>query len=239
MRINIDSKIPLVALEIQRALKHIDVCGRNRHIHSTRDIILGADVPEAQQRGRQLRDRVVLVRDTERCAHGGVAQVLRNALEPDFRRAVGVQIDGCALAAQHGGGEGRECATKGVACSYDLVVWVLGFCGSDSGEHVGLRFEPAGPEALACEAGWADGCGDGREDEVGDPVADAARTAETQHDELVGGVGSDEASYVCSNAVFKLGQSVGGCGFDERAVSLGAREFGVGRVVVGQAVRRG
>lgn len=239
MRINIDSEIPLVALEIQRALQHIHIRRRNRHIHTAGNIVLWADVSEAEQRRRQLGHGVVLVRDAERRAHGRVGKVLGDALEPDFWRAVGVQVDGGALAAQHGGGEGRECAAEGVPGSHDFVVWVLGLRGGDGGEHIGLRFEPAGPEALACETGGADGGGDGREDEVGDPVAYAARAAETEHDKLVGGVGGDEAGYVGGDAVFEFGEGVGGGGFDEWAVSLGAGEFGVGRVVVGQAVRCG
>lgn len=228
MRSNIHAEIPLVTLEIESAGEHIHIRGGNRHIHAAGDIVLRADVSETEQGGGQLGHGVVLVSDAEGRAHVGVAEVLGDALEADFRRAVCVQVDGRALAAQHGGGEGCECAAQRVARCYDFEVGVLGLRGRYGGEHVGLRLKPAGPEALAGHAGGADARGDGREDEVGDPVADAARAAETEHDELVGGVGGDEAGYVGCDAVFEFGEGVGGGGFDEGAVSLGAGEFGVG-----------
>jgi hypothetical protein len=92
---------------------------------------------------------------------------------------------------------------------------------------------------LAGKTGGADRGGECGEDEVGDPVADAARATEGEDDEFVGGIGGDEAGYIGGEAVFEFGQGVGVGGFDERAVPLRARKFGVGGVIVRQAVSGG
>jgi hypothetical protein len=126
-----------------------------------------------------------------------------------------------------------------VACCDEFVIRVLGARGGDGGEDGFLCFEPRAPEAVGCEARGADGCRERGEHEVGDPVAYGAGAAEGEHDELVGGVGGDEAGYVGDEAVFEFRDGVCGCGFDEWAVALRAGDLGVGGVVVGRAVRGG
>jgi hypothetical protein len=91
---------------------------------------------------------------------------------------------------------------------------------------------------MACTGG-TDGRWAGGEVDIGDPVAHTPAAAETQHDEFVRGVGGDEAGYICCEAVFKLGQGVCVCCFDASAVSLRTGDFGVGRVVVAEAVGGG
>lgn len=171
-----------------------------------------------------------------RSAHGRVRQVLANTLKTDFRLPECVQIYVCALTSEHAGSKRSECAAERVARYNDFVVGVLCLGTLDSGEDVLLCFEPTAPETLTGNAVGADGGGDCGEREVGDPVADAAGAAEGKHDDLVGGVGGDEAGYIGGDAVFEFGQRVGVGGFDERAVALGAGDFCVGGVVVGEAV---
>jgi hypothetical protein len=239
VRFPIKSEIALIALEIQRTLENIDICSRNRNINTTGNIVLWANMSEAQQRRGQFRDRIVLVCDAEGRTVSCVGQVLRDAFETNLWCAIGIQIDSRALATQHASSKRRKRAAERVACCNNFVIRVLLLCSRYGSEHVFLCFEPRGPEAVACGARGADGGGERGEDEVCDPVADAAGAAEGEDDEFVGSVGGDEAGYIRGDAVFKFGQGVGGGGFDERAVSLGAGDLCVGRVVVGRAVGGG
>ena len=106
-------------------------------------------MPISQQRRRQLWYGISFVRNTIRLAHVRARNIIREALQPDFRRAVGVQIDCCALRAQNACGKTGQRAAERVAGGYDFEGGVLGLCFLDGGENVGLCLEPGLPETDA------------------------------------------------------------------------------------------
>lgn len=150
--------------------------------------------------------------------------------------------------------------------SHDLEIRILGFSKRKSSLHALFRFHPTVPETDASGAVEADIRGDDGENQVGDPVADGNRAAEGNDDELVGCVCGDETGNIgCDGAewrwrldwdsgystcawkggwggigwqdsLLKLGERVCLRGLDPGAVSLRAKNLGVGAVVVVEAV---
>src|SRR5690242_16042503 len=97
MRIDVNTEVALVALEVQRASQDVHVASARLRIVSTSDVVLRGGVAVAKQRWGQLRHRVVLVGYAVVLALACAGDVVSEALQSDLRRAVSVQIDCGAL----------------------------------------------------------------------------------------------------------------------------------------------
>lgn len=86
-----------------------------------------------------------------------------------------------------------------MACGDNLVVGVLRTGSVDRVQDVGLCLEPGVPETSRGVAVAADGCRNVGELDIGDPIADRARAAEGNDNELVRCIDCDEASDVRSD----------------------------------------
>lgn len=94
MCINIRHQRACVPAQIEIPIVHRNVIRRHSNIVLARDVVLRADMHEAQRHGRQPRDRVVQVRDPV-VAAGLAGDVVADFGAADARGAVGVLSSTC------------------------------------------------------------------------------------------------------------------------------------------------
>lgn len=216
VRVDVRDQRPRVPGQIDAAAVHADVRRRHRRVVPARDVVLRADVHEAQRHRRQPRDRVVEVRDAV-VAAGLVGDVAADPGAADARGAVGVLPavlavpDWVAVGSraqqasyqsnvevphvpQLRGREVRDGAAQAVSGYCDRVGWVGGRGALHGGQDARSRFLPRAVETRSCRAAGADvaGVGDG-EVEVREPVADGFAAAEGDDDDVVRRVCCDVA----------------------------------------------
>ena len=187
-----------VPRKIDPPLHHLDILLGDRDIIPRADVILRAQMPEAQQQRRQPRNRIIEMRDAVIPALVLIGDVVADLPTANARLAVRVQFDIAPGIAELGGGDGGDGAAEGVARDDELSCRVGVGGRFHGGEDACAGFEPAAVEARADAAGGADvGGGDGGEFGVGDEIADGGGAAEGEDDEGAGGVRGDVAGYVC------------------------------------------